>query len=107
MNTQNSNKSDALLANELKDLIEQRKVIVKREQELKSYFKTKLINLGHDTATIGGILISLIDKVRKDIDRKAISAQYGADFLKQFETKTKYVQVDVKEVAASLLKKAA
>jgi hypothetical protein len=31
----------------------------------------------------------------------------GADFLKQFETKTQYVQVDVKEISANLLRRAA
>ena len=101
------NKSDASLALELKEMIDQRRAIEKREQELKSYFKTKLTNLGHDTATIGGILISLITKSRTDIDRKAIAAQFGADFLKSYERKTAYMQVDVKELAANLLKRSA
>ena len=100
-------KSDAALAIELKEVICQRRIIEKREDELKSYFKTKLTSLGHDTASLGGILISLLSKTRTDIDRKAIACQMGADFLKRFETKTQYMQVDVKGIAANLLKKAA
>jgi hypothetical protein len=103
----NSQKSDAALAIELKAVIDQRRVIEEREEELKRYFKTKLGNLGQDTANLGGILISLVPKSRTDIDKKAISAQMGADFLKQFETKTQYVQVDVKEISANLLRRAA
>lgn len=101
------NKSDAILAIELHAVIQERRAIEKREQELKSFFKTKLTNLGHDTAVIGGVLISLVAKSRTDIDRKAIAAQLGADFLRRFETKTEYVQIDVKEVAANLLKRPA
>lgn len=100
-------KSDAELAIELKAVIDQRRVIEKREEELKSYFKTKLTNLGNDTASLGGVLISLVSKSRTDIDKKAITAQMGADFLKQFEVKTSYIQVDVREIAMNLLKRAA
>lgn len=107
MKSLNLHKSDAELAIELKEVIDQRRTSEKREDELKSYFKTKLSGLGQDTANLGGILISLVSKSRTDIDRKAISAQFGPDFLKRFETKTCYLQVDVKEIAANLLKKAA
>ena len=99
-----SQKSDAQLALELKETIDRRREIEKREDELKSYFKTKLGSLGQDTASVGGILISLTSKSRTDIDKKAIAAQMGADWLKQFEKKTNYTQVDVKEISVNLLK---
>ena len=102
-----AHKSDAELALELKEVIDQRRAIEKREDQLKSYFKTKLASLGQDTANLGGVLISLVEKSRTGIDQKAISAQMGADFLKRFEVKTAYVQVDVKEIASRLLKMAA
>jgi hypothetical protein len=107
MKLTNTHRSDAELAIELKAVIDQRRAIEKREEELKSYFKTKLGNLGHDIANLGGVLISLVSKSRTDIDKKAIAGQMGADFLKRFEVKSRYIQVDVKEIAANLLKKAA
>lgn len=99
--------NDVELALELKALIAQRRLVEKREKELKEYFKTRLASLGHDTANLGGVLISLMTKVRTDIDKKGLLAQYGPDFLTPFETKTGYIQVDVKELSANFLKKAA
>jgi hypothetical protein len=99
--------SDAELAIELKRVIELRRANEKREDELKSYFKSKLASIGQDTANVGGILISLVERSRTDIDKQAIAAQMGADFLKRFQTKTTFIIVDVKELAANLLMKAA
>ncbi len=92
---------DAVLANELLELIEARKVIERREKELKQYFKTKLDNIGHDTASLGGVLISLVTKERRDLDKKSLKAHFG-DLIKSFEKTTRYLQVDVKPISPKI-----
>lgn len=100
-------KSDTTLAIELHQIILQRRAIEKREQELKTFFKTKLSSLGVDTVTTGGILIKLVDRSRTDIDRKALMAVLGPDTVKQFERTTTYLQVDVSEMNANILRNVA
>lgn len=100
-------KSDATLALELHEIILERRSLDKRETELKGYFKTRLANLGINTVTIAGVLISLVDRERRDLDRKAIEAQFGPDLVKQFEKVTRFTQVDVKQLNEQMLKKAA
>lgn len=90
-------KTDIELAQELLKVISNRKDIEKREKELKAYFRTQFESLGIDTATIGKVLISLVSKTRTGLDQKAMVAKLGKEFVSQFESKTPYVQVDVKK----------
>ncbi len=86
-------KSDIEKANELFELIEARKEIERKERELKDYFKA----MGEAAIKANDILITLTEKERTNLDRKALQAFMG-DKLVEFETTTEYVQVDVKRV---------
>jgi hypothetical protein len=80
---------------------------LRSESELKDYFKIKLANMNLDTILVGGILISLVEKSRCGLDRKALVAAFGEDVVNQYENVTQYVQVDVKMVNENLIAKAA
>lgn len=98
-------KTDALLATELVEVIEKRKSLEKRESELKDLFKLKMGNLGIDTLSISGVLISLIAKTRTSLNRKSLVAAMGEVVVSQFDRTTEYTQVDVKiEKSGSLTK---
>ena len=100
-------KTDAILAAELLKAIEQRKQFERRESELKDYFKTKMGNMNLDTISVGGILVSLVEKSRSGLDRKALVAAFGEDVINQYEKQTQYTQVDVKLANENLVAKAA
>lgn len=100
-------KTDAQLAKELLEVIEQRKSLDKRESDLKDLFKTKLNSHGINTLSVGGILISLVSKERSNLDKKALVAAFGEQMVQGFEKIAKYVQVDVKSEEVIKSKKAA
>ena len=100
-------KNDANLALELVEVVEQRRNLDRREDELKNYFRTRLTGLNLDTVTVGGVLISLTEKCRTSLDRKALEVAFGVDVLTRFEKITPYVQLDVKLVNARSFKKVA
>ena len=81
--------NDAL---ELFEVIEQRKVLEKREKELKESFKALL---GEETAlNANGILISLDERSRKSLDKKELAKVID---LKEFEKSTTYQVMSVKK----------
>lgn len=100
-------KTDAALALELLEVIEARRKIEKWESVLKEFFKTKMASLGVDTISAGGVLISLVEKSRSSLDRKALVAALGEDGVRIFEKETQYLQVDVKAMNEKLGAKAA
>jgi hypothetical protein len=100
-------KTDAQLAKELLEVIEQRKSLDKRESDLKDLFKTKLNSQGINTLSVGGILISLVSKERSNLDKKALVAAFGEEMIQGFEKIAKYTQVDVKSEQILKSKKAA
>lgn len=100
-------KSDALIANELLEVIEQRRQLDRREEELKSYFRTRLKGLNVDTVTIGGILISLVEKSRSSLDRKALEVAFTYEVISRYEKITTYTQVDIKQANVGTQRKAA
>lgn len=100
-------KSDLTLAQELQAVIEERRLIEKREANLKNYWKTRLENLGLDSIMLGGVLISLSSKSRNSLDRKALVAAFGEDGIKAFDKITKYIQLDVRLIKEQVAKKAA
>lgn len=74
-------------------MIEQRKMIEKAEKELKDHFKDLL---GEDSIIIvGEVVISLSERTRTDLDKKALAAELG-DKIKQFEKSSTYQVMDVK-----------
>lgn len=90
-------KTDAQLAKELIEVIEQRKRLDKREADLKDLFKVKMTNQGINTLTLGKVLVSLVQKSRTALDKKALVTAYGEETISQFEKTTDYIQVDVKD----------
>jgi len=88
------NEKDQNLAAELSHIIAERRGMEKREKELKAYFKEKA---GDDIAIkAGDILILLTEKSRESLDRKLLTADFGAEKLAPYIKTTSYVQVDVK-----------
>jgi hypothetical protein len=100
-------KTDAMLANELLKVIEQRKALDKRESELKELFKTRMGAMGCDTLSLGGVQVSLVLKSRTGLDGKALIAAFGEAVISQYEKITEYKQVDVKREDAACEKVAA
>lgn len=100
-------KTDAQLAKELIEVIEQRKRLDKRESDLKDLFKVKMTNQGINTLTLGNVLVSLVQKSRTALDKKALVTAYGEEVVSQFEKVTEYVQVDIKDESVTNGKKAA
>lgn len=100
-------KNNALIANELLEVIERRKALERKEQELKNYFKTHLSSLNIDTVNVGGVLISLVNKSRSSLDRNALEVAFGSEVISRYEKVTSYIQVDVKQANASVQKKVA
>ncbi|MBL7672235.1 MAG: hypothetical protein JNM39_17280 [Bdellovibrionaceae bacterium] len=100
-------KTDAQLAKELIEVIEQRKRLDKRESDLKDLFKVKMTNQGINTLTLGNVLVSLVQKSRTALDKKALVTAYGEEVVSQFEKVTEYVQVDIKDESVTNSKKAA
>lgn len=100
-------KTDAQLAKELIEVIEQRKRLDKREADLKDLFKVKMTSQGINTLTLGKVLVSLVQKSRTALDKKALVTAYGEEKISQFEKVTEYVQVDIKDESVTDSKKVA
>ena len=100
-------KTDVQFAKELIEVIEQRKRLDKREADLKDLFKVKMTNQGINTLTLGNVLVSLVQKNRTALDKKALVTAYGEDVVSQFEKVTEYIQVDIKDESVTNSKKAA
>ena len=100
-------KTDAQFAKELLEVIDQRKRLDKRETELKDLFRVKMNNMGLDTLSLGGVLVSLVLKSRASLDKKALVVVYGKETISKYEKTTEYVQVDVKAQDAAIKKEAA
>ena len=100
-------KTDVQLAKELLAVIEQRKCLDKRESDLKDLFKIKLSAQGICTLSVGGVLISLVNKERSSLDKKALVAAFSEELIQGFEKVSKYIQVDVKLEEATKSNKAA
>ena len=100
-------KTDAKLAQELNQIIQDRKSLDQRETELKEFFKTRMSNLGTDTLSVGGILVSMVAKSRSGLDAKALTIALGEEKIAEFQKVTEYVQVDVKLEDAACEKVAA
>lgn len=90
-------KTDAMLAKELNQVIQDRRALEKREAELKDFFKTRMSAMGTDTLSVGGILVSMVSKARSGLDAKALTVALGEDKIAEFQKVTEYVQVDVKQ----------
>lgn len=100
-------KTDAQLVKELVEVIEQRKRLDKRESDLKDLFKVKMTNQGINTLALGNVLVSLVQKSRTALDKKALVTAYGEEVVSQFEKVTEYIQVDIKDESVTNSKKAA
>lgn len=86
-------KQTVIDANELFNVIEQRKTLEKREKELKASFKELL---GEETAIdANGILISVTSRERKSLDKKALSKVID---LSDFESIKEYQVMSVSKV---------
>lgn len=80
----------------LLSLIETRKVNDKREKELKDFFKVLMKD--ETTLKVGSVLITLEDRERNGLDKKAILAdtRYGTDFVAAFNKTSYFTQMNVK-----------
>lgn len=85
-------KADRLFA-----LIQTRIALEKEEAELKEFFK---VEIKDGLLEAGDVIIMLETKERVGLDKKSLEAEMGAEFIRQFEKKTEYVQVNVKARAA-------
>ena len=88
------------MAAELFALISQRKEIERREKELKDYFKSTMAE--HTLIRAGDYSVILKDAVTSSIDRKALIAAKGEQFVAGFTKETHYQKVEiVKDSVAS------
>jgi site-specific recombinase XerC len=88
------NKIDVEKALELKEVIDQRKDLEKKEKALKEHFKV----MNENALKVGDILITFDDAKRTGLDKKSLAEKLG-DKLKEFETITTYKKMSVKNVA--------
>ena len=99
--------TDSKLAQELNQIIQDRKALEKREDQLKQFFKTRMSAMGTDTLSVGGILVSMVAKSRSSLDAKALTVALGEEKIAEFQKVTEYIQIDVKREDAACAKFAA
>ena len=85
------NQNDSELAQELYEVISQRKELDKREKELKAHFKA----MGPDPIKVGGFLILQKDGSTTSLDRSMLAADHGEEFLARYLKETKYVKIEI------------
>jgi len=83
------------LAQDLFNAIELRKELEKKEKELKE--QIKLIMGEEKLLEAGSIFITLDDRERTDLDKKAMIQELGMDLIKRFEKTSSFVMMSVKQ----------
>lgn len=91
MKTQSKEKIEK--AERLHALIQARLEIEKEEAELKEFFKA---DIKDGLLEAGSVIITLETKERTSLDKKSLIEQMGADFVKNFEKVSEYIQINVK-----------
>lgn len=84
------------IVTELAEVIEQRKLLEKKEAALKD--QVKAVNPKDGFIQAGNVLVVFNNKKRTTLDRKALEEKLGSE-IEKFEIVTEYVQIDVKKVA--------
>ncbi len=79
---------------ELSHIIAERKIIEKRESELKDLFKG--LADGDSAIKCGDVLIVFSQCERESLDRKALEAHFGKEAVAEFVKVTEYVKTEVK-----------
>lgn len=100
-------KTDALLAQELIQVIQDRKALDKRETDLKDFFKMQMNKISTDTLSVGGVLVSLVLRQGTSLNSKALTIALGEDKVGEFIKTTEYARVDVKKEDTAFVKLAA
>jgi hypothetical protein len=99
MKTESKGMIDAV--NQLYQAIEQRKAAEKVEKELKGVIKEFM---GKDTMlSAGGYIVIVEDRVRTDLDRKALTIELGTEFLEKFTKTSHYDIMSVKPATRGTL----
>lgn len=93
MKTQSQDKIK--IAKTLYKLVEDRKRLEKEEKELKD--KIKLIMGSEKVLEADNIIILLDERERTDLDKKKMVTDLGMDLIKQYETKSTYQIMTIKE----------
>jgi len=88
--------SNVIKARRLAEVKDIRLSLEKEEKALKAHF-TEIIGK-NGALEAGGVLISLVQKCRKGLDKKRIEADHGQDFILKYQKETIYTQVDVKKL---------
>lgn len=89
-------KEKILKAKELVEIIEIRKILEKRETELKEWAKHEAVD---GVLQAGDVVILVELRTRSQIDREKLIEQLGHARAREFETVTQYKQVTVKKSA--------
>lgn len=78
---------------ELLKVVEQRRELESRESELKTYFK----NLAGDEAVLAceGIVMIISERQRTAMSTDLLKREFGEEFVKRYEIKSHYQQVDI------------
>lgn len=85
--------SDESLAQELYQIIEERKHLEKREKELKQHFKA-VMGKNH-AVRCGDYAFTLKEAVTTYIDRAALALSMGDKFLEKFTKETQYTKFEI------------
>lgn len=98
MKTTSENKIEKVQA--LFAIIEQRKELEKAEKELKKEIR----ELMGDALLLeaGALAVVVSERSRRDIDKEAIAADHGVDFLAQYTKTTSFEIMEVKKTKSSL-----
>lgn len=94
-----NNKTKVELAEELLALITDRLNKLKREEELKLYFKNK-IGAGKSLEA-GNVLIFVEEKERATLNKEKLEAVLGAEKLALYLDRKKFTQVNVKQIGGA------
>jgi hypothetical protein len=93
MKTVRSEKEEQM-AIQLMHAIAERKEIVKQEEKLKEFFKTKYA--GENFIKIGDVIIQLSEKSRENLSKDKLIAAFGEDKISPFITVSSYIQLEIK-----------
>lgn len=88
-------KENVEIAQKLFNTIEARKQLEKAEKELKD--RVKELMGTEKMLDAGNILILLDDRERTDLDKKRMTLDLGLDLIKQYETKSSFQIMTVRE----------
>ena len=82
-------------AEKLANYIEKRKELEKLEKDLKGEFKILMAESA--VLKVGDYILTLTDKIRSSLDKKALIEKCGKDFVNAFEKVSSYKQFDIKK----------